>query len=137
MNSLVRAATGYFLGRIGTAVLVVAFLVLLPFAVLPPIVRRVTWRVRNRLFLTYFLVGVLPIILIFLFVQLALNLVLSQTVNFLLHGIGNRAAGASPSKGSSRLKSLELAGVCNPARVVSGDYYDFIPLKAHFPVWRQ
>ena len=29
-----------------------------------------------------------------------------------------------------KLKSLELAGVCNPARVVSGDYYDFIPLKA-------
>ena len=85
MNSLVRAATGYFLGWIGTAVLVVAFLVLLPFAVLPPIVRRVTWRVRNRLFLTYFLVGVLPIILIFLFAQLALDLVLSQTTNFLLH----------------------------------------------------
>src|SRR6185436_11700231 len=46
---------------------------------------RVTWRVRNRLFLTYFLVGVLPIILIFLFAQLALDLVLSQTTNFLLH----------------------------------------------------
>ena len=69
MNSLVRAATGYFLGRIGTAVLVVVFLVVLTFAVLPPIVRSVTWRVRNRLFVTYFLVGVLPIILILLFVQ--------------------------------------------------------------------
>jgi sigma-B regulation protein RsbU (phosphoserine phosphatase) len=29
-----------------------------------------------------------------------------------------------------KLKTLELAGVCNPARVVSGDYYDFIPLES-------
>jgi sigma-B regulation protein RsbU (phosphoserine phosphatase) len=28
-----------------------------------------------------------------------------------------------------KLKTLELAGVCNPARVVSGDYYDFIPIE--------
>jgi sigma-B regulation protein RsbU (phosphoserine phosphatase) len=29
-----------------------------------------------------------------------------------------------------KLKTLELAGVCNPARVVSGDYYDFIPIES-------
>src|SRR6185436_4204722 len=29
-----------------------------------------------------------------------------------------------------RLKTLELAGVCNPARIVSGDYYDFIPIES-------
>src|SRR5262249_33742496 len=27
-----------------------------------------------------------------------------------------------------KLPTLQLAGICNPARVVSGDYYDFIPL---------
>ncbi len=35
-------------------------------------------------------------------------------------------------KGIPQLKTLELAGVCNPARVVSGDYYDFVPIAARY-----
>lgn len=31
-------------------------------------------------------------------------------------------------KSAPSAKSLELRGVCNPARMVSGDYYDFIPM---------
>ena len=31
-------------------------------------------------------------------------------------------------KSAPTAKGLELRGVCNPARMVSGDYYDFIPL---------
>ena len=27
------------------------------------------------------------------------------------------------------LKTLDLAGMCNPARIVSGDYYDFVPVN--------
>ena len=30
--------------------------------------------------------------------------------------------------GAPRCKHLEIAGVCLPARIVSGDYYDFLPL---------
>jgi hypothetical protein len=55
-----QSATGYFLGFGATALLVVAFIILFPFAMLP-LIRRATWRVRNRLFVTYFLVGILPI----------------------------------------------------------------------------
>ena len=32
---------------------------------------------------------------------------------------------------SAQLESLELHGVCRPARTVSGDYYDFIPITRH------
>jgi hypothetical protein len=82
-NSLSRAITGYFLGFTGTALLALAFIVLFPFAMLP-LIRKLTWRVRNRLFVTYFLVGVLPILLIYIFVQLAMTLVFGQTTNYML-----------------------------------------------------
>jgi sigma-B regulation protein RsbU (phosphoserine phosphatase) len=32
-------------------------------------------------------------------------------------------------KSAPSARSLELRGVCNPARMVSGDYYDFIPMS--------
>jgi sigma-B regulation protein RsbU (phosphoserine phosphatase) len=61
------------------------FFVFLPFATLGFLFRRLTWRVRNRLIITYFLVGVLPIFLIFLFVHIGFNMVLGQVTNYLLH----------------------------------------------------
>jgi sigma-B regulation protein RsbU (phosphoserine phosphatase) len=33
-------------------------------------------------------------------------------------------------KMTPQLKTLELAGYCSPARTVSGDYYDFVPIDA-------
>jgi sigma-B regulation protein RsbU (phosphoserine phosphatase) len=30
------------------------------------------------------------------------------------------------------LKTLELVGICNPARTVSGDYYDFVPIDSEW-----
>lgn len=35
-------------------------------------------------------------------------------------------------KATPRLRSLEVIGFCRPARMVSGDYYDFIQLNAHW-----
>jgi phosphoserine phosphatase RsbU/P len=35
-------------------------------------------------------------------------------------------------KGIPHLKTLQLAGVCNPARTVSGDYYDFVAVDARW-----
>ena len=89
-NGVIGAATGYSVGRIAAALLVAAFLILLPFAVLPPIVRKITWRVRYRLFVTYFLVGILPIFLILLFVQMGFYMVLAQVTNYLLRQELNR-----------------------------------------------
>jgi sigma-B regulation protein RsbU (phosphoserine phosphatase) len=60
-------------------------LVLLPAATLGFLIRKITWRVRNRLLVTYFLVGVIPIVLIFLFVTMGFQLVLAQIANYLLH----------------------------------------------------
>jgi sigma-B regulation protein RsbU (phosphoserine phosphatase) len=60
------------------------FLVFLPFATLGFLFRKITWRVRNRLIVTYFLVGVVPILLIFMFVQFGSYLMLGQLTNYLL-----------------------------------------------------
>src|SRR5882672_6040886 len=59
-------ATGYSLmgGDLLTAAFVVS-LTLLAFSFVPPLMRKVVWRVRNRLLVTYFLVGALPTLLIF------------------------------------------------------------------------
>jgi len=85
---------------------------LVPFATLGPIVRKITWRMRNRLILTYFLVGVIPIVLIFLFVQIGFYLLLGQTTNYLLHEEIDRrieqvyvsAERAAPASGEQVLK---------------------------------
>jgi len=71
VNRLIGAATGTIPlpGAVRVA-LIVFIVVLIPFAVLGPIVRRLAWRVRNRLIVTYFLLGVLPIFLVALFARL-------------------------------------------------------------------
>jgi phosphoserine phosphatase RsbU/P len=81
---VVRMLTGHQSVAAG-AVVFVLFIVLLPFAVLPPLARRFTWRVRNRLLLTDILVGILPIFLVVLFVQVGFFLVIGQVTNYLVH----------------------------------------------------
>jgi len=85
VNSLIASATGYSLigGDLFT-ILFVVFLVLLAVTVLRPVVQRVVWRVRNRLLVTYFLVGVVPVVLMVVFVCIGFYMVLAQTTNYLL-----------------------------------------------------
>ena len=82
------ASSGWFI--LFNVFVALLFFVFLPFATLGFLFRRITWRVRNRLFVTYFLVGVLPIFLIFLFVHIGFNMVLGQVTNYLLHEELNR-----------------------------------------------
>ena len=67
--------------RIALALVVLILVVIIA----RPLIRKFLWRVRRRLLLTYFLIGVLPITLIAIFVALGFDLVLSQTANYLLH----------------------------------------------------
>jgi sigma-B regulation protein RsbU (phosphoserine phosphatase) len=63
-NWIIASTTGYaLLGSDLFTILFVVFLVLVSITLIRPIMRKVLWRVRNRLFVTYFLIGVLPIVL--------------------------------------------------------------------------
>src|SRR5215813_2291464 len=90
-NWAISSVTGYSL--IGSDLFVIFFLGFVTlFAVLclRPLTRRLLWRVRNRLFVTYFLIGLLPVALLVTFVVLGFYLVLGQTANYLVHAEINR-----------------------------------------------
>jgi sigma-B regulation protein RsbU (phosphoserine phosphatase) len=85
-NWAMASFTGYSL--IGGDLFVIfflGFLTLLAVLCLRPLSQRLLWRVRNRLFVTYFLIGLLPVALLITFVVLGFYLVLGQTANYLLH----------------------------------------------------
>ena len=130
-NLLIIRVIGRSLGLTLLNVLIFFFLVVLvPFATLGPIVRRITWRVRNRLFMTYFLVGVIPIVLIFLFVQLGFYLVLGQTTNYLMRREVDRrieevylSAERSALAAPSEVPGWSKAGFKGIVRNASGAYF--------------
>src|SRR5215467_7288987 len=85
-NWVMASFTGYSL--IGGDLFVIfflGFLTLLAVLCLRPLTRWLLWRVRNRLFVTYFLIGLLPVALLITFVVLGFYLVLGQTANYLVH----------------------------------------------------
>src|SRR5215831_7511878 len=85
-NWAISSLTGYSL--IGSDLFVIFFLAFFTlFAVLclRPLSRWLLWRVRNTLFVTYFLIGLLPVALLVTFVVLGFYLVLGQTANYLVH----------------------------------------------------
>ena len=84
-NGAMVSTTGYSLlgGDLFTLFFIV-LLVLLAVTLIRPLTRKLVWRVRNRLFVTYFLIGALPIALISIIVGLGLYLLLGQAANYLL-----------------------------------------------------
>jgi len=140
---LIRVVTGISSQAVNIVV-VLAFLILLPFAILPPIVRRITWRVRYRLLVTYFLAGVLPILLILLFVQMGFDLVLGQMTNYMLHTELDRRADqlyvtaeelaqAAQENEKPSLRAVAVSAVIRKAESLSV-VPEGGPIKA-FPVW--
>src|SRR5262245_4740468 len=85
LNWIGFSTTGYSLigGDLFT-ILFIVFLVLLGVTLVRPLVRKLVWRVRNRLLVTYFLTGVVPVVLMVIFVCIGFYLVLGQTANYLL-----------------------------------------------------
>src|ERR1700741_1253421 len=80
------SAIGYsLLGGDLFTIFFIVFLVLLGITLLRPVMRKLTWRVRNRLLVTYFFAGVLPILLSIVFSAVGLYLLLAQTANYLLN----------------------------------------------------
>jgi len=78
------SATGYSL--IGGDLLTFAFVVsltLLALSFVRPLMRKLVWRVRNRLLVTYFLVGALPTLLIFTIAALGFYIFVGATGRYL------------------------------------------------------
>ena len=87
---LVARLTGHAILRRGLAVLSFVGLILLlavtaAIELARPLVRKLLWRVRTRLFVTYCLIGAVPVVLLLMFVNLAFYMVLGQTANYLVH----------------------------------------------------
>src|SRR5947208_4391644 len=83
-NWVMVSTTGYFLlgGDLFTFFFIV-FLALLALTLIRPLMRKLVWRVRNRLLVTYFLIGALPLALVFVMVLRGLYILLAQAANYL------------------------------------------------------
>src|SRR5499426_2778944 len=94
LNWIGFSTTGYSLigGDLFT-ILFIVFLILLVVTLVRPLVRKLVWRVRNRLLVTYFLIGVVPIVLMVIFVCIGFYMVLGQTANYLLKSEVERREG--------------------------------------------
>jgi sigma-B regulation protein RsbU (phosphoserine phosphatase) len=102
VNALGRSLLGYsLLGDRLPFFLVVALVTLVFKLLVTPITRRLVWRVRNRLLVTYFLVGVVPITLLVVMGLLSLGVLLGATMSYI--------AKADLTHELDRLESLALA----------------------------
>jgi len=102
--------TGYrVLGGFLFTLLILGVLGLLAFLLVRPLARKLLWRVRDRLFVTYFLVGAVPFVLLLMLGSLGFNLLLNQTANYMLR-----------AELSSRLEQLQTSAERLARDVASG-----------------
>src|SRR5262245_20263697 len=80
LNAIINSFAGYsFLGQRLPFFLWVAFATLLIKLIATPLTRRLIWRVRNRLLLTYFLIGIVPVTLLLIITILGGSILLGTT----------------------------------------------------------
>jgi sigma-B regulation protein RsbU (phosphoserine phosphatase) len=109
-NTLMVSTTGYsILGGDLFTVFFIIFLTLLSLTLLRPLLRKVVWRVRNRLLVTFFLIGVLPIVLMGTVVALGFYMLMGATASYL-----------SQSELNFRLDQLEQRGHQLAEDIVNG-----------------
>jgi sigma-B regulation protein RsbU (phosphoserine phosphatase) len=96
-NGVMVSTTGYsILGGDLFTVFLILSIILLTLTLLRPLLRKVVWRVRNRLLVTFFLIGVLPVVLMGTVVGLGFYMLMGTTAVYL-----------SQSQLNTRLDQLE------------------------------
>jgi sigma-B regulation protein RsbU (phosphoserine phosphatase) len=91
---------------------------LLAFLLIRPLARKLLWRVRDRLFVTYFLAGAVPVGLLLLLGYIGFNLVLNQTANYMLHAEFSRHL--EQLQTSAERLALDVAWGRGPAESMAG-----------------
>jgi len=127
------------------ALAILGALGLLAFLLVRPLARKLLWRVRDRLFVTYLLAGAVPVALLLLLGCLGFALVLSQTANYMLHEELNRHLEQLAT--SAERLALDIASGRGPAEsmafgqaavIRNGNQVSFVPetsLITEFPAW--
>jgi sigma-B regulation protein RsbU (phosphoserine phosphatase) len=92
---------------------------LLAFLLIRPLARRLLWRVRHRLFVTYLLAGAVPVVLLFQLGYLGFHLVINQTANYMLHAELSRHL--EQLQTSAERLALDVASARRPTESMSRD----------------
>jgi sigma-B regulation protein RsbU (phosphoserine phosphatase) len=144
---LARTTGHQFLGGFLFALAILGVIGLLVFLLVRPLARKILWRVRDRLFVTYFLAGAVPVVLLLLLGFLAFGLVLNQTANYMLQMELSRHL--EHLQTSAKRLALDVASGRGPtesmapgegAVIRNGDRVSSIPessLIIEFPAWSQ
>ena len=108
VNWIWAYATGYsMLGRTLAFFLTISLIALLVKAVAAPLTRRVVWKVRNRLLLTYFLAGVMPTFLLLFMGAISASVILGAAMSYICRSEINHHLDRLERTAQQRAKSLD------------------------------